>query len=512
MRRSAFSAWLAFPASSIPSAKASTALKADATRGSDKTANVFLGSELYVEKCNLTKWHLLSDANFRTPESVNKDELPRAHEGIRHWTPKAQSSQQTGSESFANILLSSLFNGVKATPKHAAIIFNLTPFHGNIELECFNLMASKMWTGPKLHTLSATFDAPALGMAKKHVKEGMLKVWKSGSNDTLLGVDPNQNEAYQAEPPVFIGHAKPPQLLVLQSVPGTLQVRLPQQVVDTFKQDPLKRDALTKIVVDLETTFGKPTEKAPDGTDPTPAPAVDVIAAFKGESMTKLEEVDNAMIKAKFPGHESSYSFLLLKGATDSEPNKLFVVAETDNCTITNSAYALAYWKGNWNKSKKEDASKDMICSWKSLTSDLVVMETPKGDSPPQNFVDVVMKLMEDSPAAAGELSISQHKVLDCEHDSEQKLTNAIANPTSYRLEAKDCIVFKPEPLKDVELRHTNAASNFAKSDMEKSPLLVMRWRVKYFETCHEISPRKPLWFFASCMQLGKKGDLQRIL
>ena len=145
---------------------------------------------------------------------------------------------------------------------------------------------------------------------------------------------------------------------------------------------------------------------------------------------------------------------MLLKGATDSEPNKLFVVAEKDDCNITNSAYALAYWKGNWNKSKKEDACKDMICSWKSLTSDLVVLETSKGDAAPQNFVDVVMKLMEESPAAAGELSISQHKVLDCEHDSEQKLTNAIANPTSYRLEAKDCIVFKPEPLKDVELRH----------------------------------------------------------
>ena len=492
----------------------STALKKDTGTG-ERSTNVFFGSELYVEKCNINKWHLLSEGNFIMPDSVSKDELPRAHEGPRHWTDKAMSAQQTGSTSFANVLLSSLFNGVKCNTKQTAIILNLTPFHGNLELEAFNLMASKLWSGPKLHTMSATFEAPALNMARKIFKEGLLKSWQSGKSEELLGVDPNSNESYKPDPPVFVAQAKMPQLMVLQAIPNTLQVRMPQQLIDLFKQDPLKRGEVEKIIMDLEKTFGQtPLRPASGASSEVQQPqAIAPSAAFPGETLTQLVDVDKAMIQCTFPSHDPSYSFLVLKSVGDAVEPKLFVVAEKDSCVINTSVYAIAYWKGNWGKGKKDDNNnREVVCAWTSLVSDLVVLESGKGDSPPQSWAEVVLKLLEESPSAVGEISISQHKVLDKEGATEQKLTTAVTNPDNYSLEAKDCIVFKPDALKDVELRHTNVASYFSKQILESSPLLRMHWRVKYFDTCHELSPRKPLWFFATPIQLAKKGDLQRIV
>ena len=522
-RRSAFTAWLGIPESTMPSSKISTAMAKD-----PEGTNKFLKSELFVEKCNLVQWQHLPEAKFLTPDTVLKDELPRAHEGPRHWTERAMSAQQTGSESFATVVLSSLFNGVQCSTKQLGIIFNLTPYHGNVETQAFELVLSQSWTGPRLCSFSATWEAQMLTMSKKSVKDYVFRAWKSRAADELLGVDPN-SEAYKVDAPVFMGAARKPNLQVLTVSEDGNSLKVPQDMVQLYGRDPLRKDEWLKIVKDVENMFGSASSlassltSATTTTSPTAAstpvtPAVTV--AFPGCEDLMLSDIDTSKIFCKFPGKDKVYSWVIL---SEGDSYKGYIVCET-NALCKAEGLALAYGRGQWSKGKlAEDvanldspSSRDVLCKFESLTNDLMVLEGPKGDGPLQNWVDLVMQVVKDAQSGEGHMSditISTHKVLDVHTSDEVKLSNALANPEKFTLRQKESITFKPDPLniKPDEHRHTNAAGLPPRKALADSPALLLVWRVKYFEPCQEVAPRKPLCFFRLPITLSKKGEMRRV-
>jgi hypothetical protein len=513
---------LAFPSATMPTTRVSTARSKN-----PETTNKFLTSELYVEKCNTMLWQHLPEAKFLTPDSVVKDELPRSHEGQRHFTEKTLSAQQTGHETFAEVVLTSLFAGVQTSSKQAAVIVNLTPFHGNIEAQSVHLQASKSWTGPRLATLSMTFDTTMLSMSKTCVKECLFKEWKSGTADELLGVDPN-SETYKSEPPVFLGSAKRPALQIIQVSEDATDVKslsIPQELVQQYGRDPLRKDEWLNIIKDLEHTFNTSLTSLKSAAAPSPGPSTSSL--FPGDDVKRIDEVQAGTILCKFPGKDTSYSWVILRGPNRTDDDeyatvKGYIVSETDGpCRA--EGQALAYGKGQWMKGKAAQDGTDLdapgnrsvLCKFESLSNDLVVLEMAKGDGPPQNWVDVVLAIVKDQQASEGQvadMTLSIHRVLDVETSEETKLSNALVNPDSFKLDAKEMLVFKAEVLKDVQhARHTNAGILPPLKLLMDSPVLRLCWRVKFFDTCQEISPRKPLWFFRSPVILPKRGDMQRV-
>ena len=506
----------------MPTIRVSTALAKN-----PETTNKFLTSELYAEKCNTVLWQHLPEAKFLTPDSVVKDELPRSHEGQRHFTEKTLSAQQTGHETFAEVVLTSLFAGVQTSSKQAAVIVNLTPFHGNVESQEVHLQTSKSWTGPRLATLSMTFDSTMLAMSKTCVKECLFKMWKSGMADELLGVDPN-SETYKSEPPVFLGSAKKPTLHIIQvseNVTDAKTLSIPQELIQQYGRDPLRKDQWINIIKDLEHTFNTSLTSLTSAATPSPDPSTS--SFFDVNDVKRIEEVQAGAILCKFPGKDTSYSWVILRGPCRTDDDdyatvKGYIVSETDGpCRA--EGQALAYGKGQWMKGKAAQDGNDLdaptnrsvLCKFESLSNDLVVLEMAKGDGPPQNWVDVVLAIVKDLQASEGQvadMTVSLHRVLDVEVSEETKLSNALVNPDSFKLEAKEMLVFKAEGLKDVQhARHTNAGILPPFKMLVDSPALRLCWRVKLFETCQEISPRKPLWFFRSPVTLPKRGDMQRV-
>ena len=65
-------------------------------------------------------------------------------------------------------------------------------------------MLSRSWTGPRMCSFAASFDAPVLSLAKKCVKNYVFKSWKSRTAEELLSVDPN-TEVYKSDAPRLLG-------------------------------------------------------------------------------------------------------------------------------------------------------------------------------------------------------------------------------------------------------------------------------------------------------------------
>jgi hypothetical protein len=109
---------------------------------------------------------------------------------------------------------------------------------------------------------------------------------------------------------------------------------------------------------------------------------------------------------------------------------------------------------------------------------------------------------------------ISCHKVLNKETNEEVKLSAALIDPDKFIIEQKEPIIFKPDALttRPTDLRHTNCAGLCPRTTLSDSPGLELVWRVKYFDNCHEMAPRKPLWFFRGPISLDKKGEMRRVL
>jgi hypothetical protein len=366
-----------------------------------------------------------------------------------------------------------------------------------------------------------------LSMSKTCVKDGLFKVWKSGTADELLGVDPN-SETYKSEPPVFLGSAKKPTLQIIQVSENATDLKslsIPQELVQQYGRDPLRKDEWLNIIKDLEHTFNTSlTSVKSVAATPPPGPST---SFFPDDDVKRIDEVQPGAILCKLPGKDTSYSWVILRGPcrTDDDDNatiKGYIVSETDGpCRA--DGQALAYGKGQWMKGKAaqdgvdldDPLNRSVLCKFESLSNDLVVLEMAKGDGPPQNWVDVVLAIVKDQQATEGQvadMTLSIHRVLDVESSQETKLSNALVHPDSFKLEPKEMLVFKAEVLKDVQhARHTNASILPPLKLLMDSPALRLCWRVKLFDTCQEISPRKPLWFFRSPVTLPKRGDMQRV-
>lgn len=497
----------------MPATKISTAMQRD-----PEGTNKFLASELYCEKCNLNLFQHLPEAKFLTPDTVVKDEVPRAHEVRRHWTERNISAQQTGSDSFASVLLSSLFTGVTANTKQAAVILNMSPYHGNMEMAAFDLTLSREWTGPRLATFSTTWEALMVSMAKKRVRDHLFRSWKSQAANDLLAVDPN-SEAYKAEPPVFLGSARRPVLQVLTISDETKTLKVPQELVQQYGRDPLRKDEWLNIVKDVEQMFGGmdsapiPSPSEPSETSSTSASHANVVF-FPDDTLKNVSEVDASKIHCQFPGRERSYSWLVIK---EDEVFKGYVVAETPT---TVDGLALAYGRGSWAKGKLEEVTadgpttRDVVCAFTSF-SERLVLEGARGDGPLQTWVQLVYQVIKDygCEGTMADMNVSTHKVIDVSTTEESRLTNALGNPDNFVLEAKEGIVFKPDTLPAIpaEYRHTNLAGLPPKKVLSDSPALHLVWRVKYFEPSHEIAPRKPLWYFKTPITLSKAGEMRRV-
>jgi len=509
---------MAFPEHTVPATKVSTAMVKN-----PEVTNKFLASELFLEKCNLVQWNHLPEQKFLTPDSVVKDELPRAHEGPRHWTEKAISAQLTGSDSFATTLLTSLFTGVTCTPKQICFLLNLAPYHGNVETQSIELMLTRSWSGPRMCTFSASFDAPQVGLAKKNVKDYLFKTWKSRTADELLSVDPN-TEVYKSDPPVFLGNARKPMLNILQVDDETKAVRVPQDLVQLYGKDPLKKDEWLKMVKDVEQLF--PGGDAMVRTDSPKASETSTrtsILPFPDDPLREKANVQQSNIYCQFPGKDTTYSWLIIK---DGDNFRGYIVNEKD-APCTADGLALAYGRGQWHKSKTGEDSvaglsapgcRDVLCKYESLTSEKVVVEGVKGDGPVQDWVSAIMAIIKTTGPSTeshlADISISCHKVLNTATNEEVKLSAALVDPSTHKLEQKEVIIFKPDTMsttKVTDLRHTNCAGLTSRDVLSDSPGLELVWRVKYFENCHEMAPRKPLWYFKGPINLDKKGEMRRV-
>jgi hypothetical protein len=371
-------------------------------------------------------------------------------------------------------------------------------------------------------SFSASFDAPVLSLARKCVKNYVFKSWKSRTAHELLSVDPN-TEVYKSDAPVFLGNARRPVLSVLQVDEETKAVRGPQDLVQLHGRDPMKKDEWLKLVKDVEQLF-------PGGDSMARTERVQVsetsprtsILPFPADPLRDKANVEQGKVFCQLPGREPTYSWLIMK---DGDNFKGYIVNENDT-PFTADGLAFAYGRRQGAKGRASDDSmaaldtpgcRDILCKFTSLTSEKLVVEGPRGDGPVQDWVPAIMSIIRTSgistEAHLADISISCHKVLNKETNEEVKLSTALIDPDKFIIEQKEPIIFKPDALttRPTDLRHTNCAGLCPRTTLSDSPGLELAWRVICFDNCHEMAPRKPLWFFRGPISLDKKGDMRRV-
>lgn len=162
-RRAAFAGWFCLPTATMPDEGRSitSAFKAD-----PENTNIWLNSDLYIDKTNKNRPRLLPEEEWVVPELCVKNAAPRSNEGRRHFTQQQENAQATEGVEFNTEVLCSALQGV-GSEKDVLIFYNLTMFSGSVEKACFSLMLDKKESFPQIATFSVTNNHETLSFAKR---------------------------------------------------------------------------------------------------------------------------------------------------------------------------------------------------------------------------------------------------------------------------------------------------------------------------------------------------------
>ncbi|CAL1127525.1 unnamed protein product [Cladocopium goreaui] len=149
-----------------------------------------------------------------------------------------------------------------------------------------------------------------------------------------------------------------------------------------------------------------------------------------------------------------------------------------------------------------------MVCQWTSEEQH-VVLEVPDGedskstsDSERTSWAQLLQEMEENK---VSDPTINQH-------DLHAPVTDdGIPGRHRYLIKPKAAPIYFQYAGVTTNFKYTNCASAFTTEELDASRVLTKVWRVFYHKESNEISPRKPLYFFDSDIDMAE-GAVLRLL
>ena len=499
-----------------------------------ENANIFLRSNLFIDRGNATPFKLIPESDFLTPENgiagvgrstAAEDESVSRVRGVGY------SRNITGGESFGQVLRTALTLPGDSS-RNLCVLADITPCQGFVQAQTFlaNVDETQVPNNPMWASFAGSFDGKCVELAKKTTKTALFEGWRKGDCDDFLGLDPNKGERHVAEPPALQSRATFPQLLALTGSATDNSLSMPEALLQRWAQDAVRAPKLRLVAESLLRDFPPQTSVAPSLPLAMAPVTADVRGVFPSETVKKRGDVLEADVWAEYASNAPGVTFVILKDASvESGVGKGFACCKSLPATLGSDNFLFGYHAGGWlrgrtAKSRRAEADRPgtlmVVCRWTSLNDpkQMVVVESRNGsgDAAPRTWSEAIITLCESDAQAQQnmtELSIDAHKCFNIESSTECTVSVAVSTPERYELKPQEDSIFNPDAISrnDVPITPQNTGSYVPRHMLESSPALEIVWRVLYTPQNQQIGMRKPLWFLAGSLNFTEIGEMVRL-